>query len=39
MLYNRYNARDLQLLLDFVRQGREFNERRAAELEAANQRG
>jgi DNA-binding MarR family transcriptional regulator len=36
-LYDRYNARDLQLLLDFVRQGREFNERRAAELEAANQ--
>ncbi|HTY95816.1 MAG TPA: MarR family transcriptional regulator [Solirubrobacteraceae bacterium] len=36
--YERYNARELELLLDFVRRGREFNELRAAELEAANHR-
>ena len=35
-VYDRYTAAELRLLLDFVRRGREFNERRAAELEAAN---
>jgi len=33
-LYDRYSAAEMQLLLGFVREGREFNERRAAELEA-----
>ncbi len=32
-LYDRYNLEEIELLLRFVRDGREFNERRAAELE------
>jgi DNA-binding MarR family transcriptional regulator len=32
-LYDEYTVEQLQLLLQFVRQGREFNERRAAEVE------
>jgi DNA-binding MarR family transcriptional regulator len=35
-LYHRYSADELQLLLEFVRQGREFNERQAALLEQRN---
>jgi DNA-binding MarR family transcriptional regulator len=33
-LYKRYTAEQLQLLLEFVRAGRELNEREAARLEA-----
>lgn len=33
-LYNRYTEAEIALLLEFVRRGREFNERKAAELEA-----
>ena len=33
-LFRRYNEQELSFLLDFVREGREFNERKAAELEA-----
>jgi DNA-binding MarR family transcriptional regulator len=33
-LYRRYSEADIELLLGFVRGGREFNERKAAELEA-----
>ncbi len=33
-LYERYSEPELELLLEFVRVGREFNERKAAELEA-----
>jgi hypothetical protein len=36
-LYDEYTTEQLQLLLGFVRQGREFNERRAAEVEHENQ--
>ena len=35
-LYDRYSTEQLQLLLEFVRNSREFNEQRAAEVEAAN---
>jgi DNA-binding MarR family transcriptional regulator len=35
-LYDRYTASELELLLEFVRRGREFNERRAAEVEKEN---
>ena len=38
-LYDRYTTEDLRLLLDFVRTGRELNERRAAQLEQANRDG
>jgi DNA-binding MarR family transcriptional regulator len=34
-LYQRYTEEQIELLLEFVRQGREFNERKASELEAA----
>jgi DNA-binding MarR family transcriptional regulator len=34
-LYKRYSTGQLELLLEFVRGGREFNEARAAEVEAA----
>jgi DNA-binding MarR family transcriptional regulator len=33
-LYRRYTVEELELLLGFVREGREFNEREAARLEA-----
>jgi DNA-binding MarR family transcriptional regulator len=33
-LYKRYTLEQIQLLLEFVREGREFNEREAAKLEA-----
>jgi DNA-binding MarR family transcriptional regulator len=33
-LYGEYTAAEIRLLLGFVRMGREFNERRAAEVEA-----
>lgn len=33
-LYRRYTLEQLELLLEFVREGREFNEREAARLEA-----
>ncbi len=36
-LYRGYTAAEMQLLLDFVRDGREFNEARAAEVESENQ--
>jgi DNA-binding MarR family transcriptional regulator len=35
-LYHRYSTEDLELLLRFVREGREFNERQAANLEQEN---
>jgi DNA-binding MarR family transcriptional regulator len=35
-LYDRYTAAELEMLLEFVRRGREFNERRAAEVEGEN---
>ena len=35
-LYRRYTADQLELLLDFVRTGREFNERHAAQIERDN---
>jgi DNA-binding MarR family transcriptional regulator len=35
-LYRRYSEQQLELLLDFVREGRELNEREAARLEAEN---
>ncbi len=35
-LYDRYTAAQLQLLLEFVSTGREFNEPRAGEVEAEN---
>jgi DNA-binding MarR family transcriptional regulator len=35
-LYHRYSTEELELLLRFVREGREFNERQAASLEQAN---
>jgi DNA-binding MarR family transcriptional regulator len=35
-LYQRYTHHQLELLLEFVRSGRQFNERRAAELEERN---
>ena len=35
-VYRRYSESELELLLEFVRQGREFNEQRAMRLEAAN---
>ena len=38
-LYERHTAADLELLLRFVREGREFNERRASEVEAETRRG
>jgi DNA-binding MarR family transcriptional regulator len=34
-LYARYTEAEIELLLEFVQQSREFNERKAAELEAA----
>jgi len=33
-LYQRYTEEQIELLLEFVRRGREFNERKASELEA-----
>jgi DNA-binding MarR family transcriptional regulator len=33
-LYKRYSEEQIELLLEFVKRGREFNERKAAELEA-----
>lgn len=38
-LFQRYSLSELELLLDFVRRGREFNEQQAALLEAENLRG
>lgn len=35
-LYERYTQDQLELLLNFVREGREFNERQAAQLETRN---
>ena len=35
-LYQRYTVEQIQLLLEFVRNGREFNEREAALLEQEN---
>ena len=35
-LFHRYTREQLELLLEFVRAGREFNERHAAEVERAN---
>lgn len=35
-LYHRYSAQELELLLRFVREGREFNEQHAARLETQN---
>lgn len=35
-LYHRYSQKQLELLLEFVREGREFNERHAARLEQEN---
>ena len=35
-LYRRYSEQQLELLLDFVRAGRELNEREATLLEAKN---
>jgi DNA-binding MarR family transcriptional regulator len=35
-LYRRYSQEQLELLLDFIRGGRELNEREAARLEALN---
>lgn len=35
-LYERYSASQLELLLGFVREGRQFNEREAAKLEQRN---
>jgi DNA-binding MarR family transcriptional regulator len=35
-LYHRYTEAQLDLLLEFVRGGREFNEHRAAEVESEN---
>ena len=32
-LYKRYTLEQIELLLEFVREGREFNEREAAQLE------
>jgi DNA-binding MarR family transcriptional regulator len=37
-LYQRHSLEQLELLLQFFREGREFNERRAAELETASRR-
>jgi DNA-binding MarR family transcriptional regulator len=37
-LYQRHSLEQLELLLSFVRESREFNERRAAELEEASRR-
>ncbi len=38
-LYHEYTLAQLQLLLGFIRRGREFNERRAAELEQEHRAG
>jgi DNA-binding MarR family transcriptional regulator len=38
-LYQRYNQPQLELLLEFVRAGREFNELHAAEIERQNRSG
>jgi DNA-binding MarR family transcriptional regulator len=38
-LYRRYSQEQIELLLQFVREGREFNERRAAEVERENREG
>ncbi len=35
-LYHRYTEQQLELLLEFVRVGREFNERNAAQIEQGN---
>jgi DNA-binding MarR family transcriptional regulator len=35
-LYNRYNVEQIELLLEFVRHGRELNEQQAARLEQEN---
>jgi hypothetical protein len=35
-LYETYTRKQLELLLEFVRTGREFNEHHAAEIEQAN---
>jgi hypothetical protein len=38
-LYQRYTLDQLELLLEFVREGRQFNDRRAAEVEQRNRGG
>lgn len=38
-LYQRYTLDQLELLLEFVREGRQFNDRRAAEVEQRNRAG
>jgi DNA-binding MarR family transcriptional regulator len=38
-LYQRYTVDQLELLLEFVREGRRFNDRRAAEVEQRNRGG
>lgn len=38
-LFERYTREQLELLLDFVRAGREFNERHAAQIEMENRGG
>jgi DNA-binding MarR family transcriptional regulator len=38
-LYNRYTLEQIELLLEFVREGRELNERAAAQLEERNRAG
>jgi hypothetical protein len=38
-LHRRYTEKELQLLIEFVRGGRELNERRAAEIERELQDG
>jgi DNA-binding MarR family transcriptional regulator len=38
-LFQRYTQEQLELLLEFVRAGREFNERHAAEIERQNRAG
>jgi DNA-binding MarR family transcriptional regulator len=38
-LYRRYSQEQIELLLQFVREGREFNERRAAEVERETREG
>jgi hypothetical protein len=35
-LYHRYTTEQLELLLRFVREGRQLNERQAADVEAQN---
>jgi hypothetical protein len=37
-LYHRYTGEQMELLLEFIRAGREFNERAAAKVERQNRR-